>query len=215
MYGHAEEVLANALAGSRDEAIVATKVWTSSVDEGKRQIAAALAMYGGEVEVYQVHNLRLWKEHLPELERRKENDEVRTIGVTHYNHAAFPELEEAMNSGRIDMVQVPYNLLDRAVEEKILPLVEKLGLGVLVMEPFATSALVKKAPAPEQLEPFLDHGLTTWAQVCLKWILSDPRISCVIPATKSDAHARENALVGDSGPWFDEKERETIGELIS
>src|SRR5438874_1211432 len=45
MYGRAEEVLASALQGSRDEAIVATKVWTSNVEEGKRQIANALALY--------------------------------------------------------------------------------------------------------------------------------------------------------------------------
>src|SRR5205823_6325251 len=115
----------------------------------------------------------------------------------------------------IDMVQIPYNLLDRAVEDAVLPLADKLGLGTLVMEPLATGALVKKAPAPEQIAPFLDHGLATWAQVCLKWILSDPRVSCVIPATRDAQHARDNAVVGQAGHWYDEKERESIAELIA
>lgn len=213
MYGQAEDVLADAIASSRDEAIVADKVWAATKADGERQIARALDIYGGVVEVFQVHNLRLWKEHLPELEARKKKDEVLAVGATHYNHAAFGELEEVMKTGRLDMIQIPYNLLDREVERKVLPLAAKLGLGVLVMEPLGTGALARKAPAPEQLEPFLDHGLTTWTQVCLKWILSDPRVTCVIPATSNPDHMRENASAG-SGPWFDEKERSAIAELL-
>ena len=214
MYGRAREVLAEALAGCRDEAIVADKVWAGSPDEGLRQVEQSIEMYDGEVEIFQVHNLRLWEEHLAELERRKKRDEVRAIGVTHYNHAAFGQLEEVMRTGRIEMVQVPYNLLDRAVEAKLLPLADKLGLGVLVMEPLGTGALARKPPAPETLEPFLDERVATWAQVCLKWILSDPRVTAVIPATANPQHMRENAAVGQ-GDWYDEKERAAIAELVS
>jgi aryl-alcohol dehydrogenase-like predicted oxidoreductase len=214
MYGAAEDVLADALRNYREEAIVADKVWTSTVEEGKRQVARALDLYGGTVEVYQVHNLRLWKEHLPELERRKKRDEVRAIGVTHYNHAAYLELEEAMRTGRLDMIQVPYNLVDRRVEEKVLPLADKMGLGVLVMEPLGTGVLAKRSPPAETLTPFLDEAITTWAQVCLKWILSDPRVSAVIPATSDPEHLRQNALVG-RGRWYDEKERAAILDLLA
>lgn len=213
MYGKAEDVLAESLYASRDEAIVADKVWAASKEEGMRQVARALDIYGGSVEVFQVHNLRLWQEHLPELERRKRADEVLAIGVTHYNHAAFGELEEVMRTGRLDMVQVPYNLLDREVEKKVLPLAQKLGIGVLVMEPLGTGALGRKGPAQEEIEPFLGNGVATWAQVCLKWILSDPRVSCVIPATSNPEHMRQNAAAG-SGPWYDETERAAIADLI-
>lgn len=214
MYGAAEAVLADCIRNRRDEAIVATKVWAATPEEGRRQIERALDMYGGEVEIYQVHNLRLWKEHLAELEKRKRNDEVRAIGVTHYNAAAFDELEEIVRSGRIDMVQIPYNVADRSVEKRILPAVGKAQIGVLVMEPLGTGALAKKSPPMEQLEPFLDESVRTWAQVCLKWILSDPRVTAVIPATSSAAHMRENALAGE-GDWYDEKEREAIADLFT
>ena len=213
MYGRAEEVLADCLKNRRDEAVVATKVWAASADEGRRQIERALAIYGGEVEIYQVHNLRLWKEHLAALEKRKRDDEVRAIGVTHYNAAAFDELEEVMKTGRIDMVQIPYNLADRAVEKRILPEAGKRQLGVLVMEPLGTGALARKAPPAELLEPFLDERVRTWPQVCLKWILSDPRVTAVIPATSSPAHMRENAAAGE-GDWYDDKEREAIAEIF-
>jgi aryl-alcohol dehydrogenase-like predicted oxidoreductase len=215
MYGPAEEVLSEALrGGSRDEAIVATKVWAGSKEEGLRQIDRALALYDGEVEVYQVHNLRLWREFVPVLLDRKARDEVRAVGVTHYNHAAFGEVEEAIRAHPLDMVQIPYNLLDREVEKKLLPLCAKQGLGVLVMEPLGTGALARKAPPEEQLAPFLDDEVRTWPQVCLKWILSDPRVTSVIPATTSPHHLADNARVG-GGRWFDEKERAAIAELVA
>ena len=213
MYGAAEDVLADALQNYRDEAIVADKVWASAVDEGKRQIARAIDIYGGAVEVFQVHNLRLWREHLPELERRKKRDEIHAVGVTHYNFAAYPELEEAMRSGRVDMIQIPLNVVERRVEERLLPLADRLGLGVHVMEPLGTGALVRKAPPEDQLAPFLDHGTATWAQVCLRWVLSDPRVSAILPATSDPEHLRQNAAVG-RGPWYDEKEREAIADLM-
>ncbi|MEA3199009.1 MAG: hypothetical protein QOE90_437 [Thermoplasmata archaeon] len=213
MYGAAEEVLADALKNDREEAIVATKVWAASAEEGRRQIDRALQWYEGVVEIYQVHNLRLWQEHLKELEQRKKRDEVRAIGATHYNSAAFHELEEVMRTGRLDMIQVPYNLIDRKVEEKVLPLAEKMGLGVLVMEPLGTGVLARKAPPEETWQPFADEEVATWAQVCLKWILSDPRVSSIIPATSSSEHLQENAAVG-GGTWYDEKERAAIADLL-
>jgi len=213
MYGAAEEVLADAIRARRDEAIVATKVWAATPQEGARQIDRALEIFGGEVEIFQVHNLRLWREHLAELEKRKRHDEVRAVGVTHYNHNAFDELAEVMRAGRIDMVQVPYNILDRVVEKEILPLAGKLGLGVLVMEPLGTGALVGKTPSREAIEPFLDESVRTWAQVCLKWILSDPRVTSVIPATSSVEHMRENVAAGEGG-WYDDAEREAIASLL-
>jgi aryl-alcohol dehydrogenase-like predicted oxidoreductase len=214
MYGAAEEVLAQALSAHRNEGIVATKVWAPTRVEGVRQVRNALALYGGRVEIYQIHNLRLWEEHLPELERRKELGEVVAIGATHYNAMAFPDLEEVMKTGRIDMVQVPYNLIDRNVEKRILPLAEKLDIGVLVMEPLGTGVLPKKAPQPEQLAPFLGEGIDTWAQVCLKWILSDPRVTAVIPATSKPEHLRQNAAAG-KGDWYDAKERAAIASIFA
>lgn len=214
MYGAAEDVLADAIQNRRDEAIVATKVWAQTPAEGARQIEHALHIYGGEVEIFQVHNLRAWKDHLPELERRKRADEVRAVGATHYSLGAFDELEELMRSGRIDMVQVPYNVADRNVEKKILPLAQKLNVGVLVMEPLGTGALVKKAPPADTVGPFLDDEVRTWAQVLLKWVLSDPRVTAVIPATTSAAHMRENVAAG-AGRWYDDKEREAIAELFT
>ncbi|HEX2021762.1 MAG TPA: aldo/keto reductase [Candidatus Thermoplasmatota archaeon] len=214
MYGRSPEVLADALRNARDEAIVADKVWAGSREDGARQIERSLEMFGGEVEIFQVHNLRLVEEFLPMLEKRKRADEVRAIGVTHYNAAAFDDVEALVRAGRLDMVQLPYNVLDRAIEARLLPACAKAGVGVLVMEPLGTGALVRKAPPEETLAPFLDDDVRTWAQVCLKWVLSDPRVTAVLPATSSPAHLRENAAAG-RGDWYDEKERAAIAEMLA
>src|SRR3954463_866891 len=76
MYGAAEEVLGEALQGRRDQAFVATKIWTHSADEGRRQAERALRFFGGRVDLYQVHNLVAWREHLALIEALRDQDLV-------------------------------------------------------------------------------------------------------------------------------------------
>src|SRR5689334_8326050 len=85
MYGRAEAVLGRALQSVRDSAIVATKVWSSSAAEGARQIERALSLFGGRVELYQIHNLAAWREQLETLTRRQAEGAVGAIGATHYS----------------------------------------------------------------------------------------------------------------------------------
>jgi aryl-alcohol dehydrogenase-like predicted oxidoreductase len=214
MYGEAERVLADALRGRRDQAFVATKVWSTSRAGGRRQIEQALRWYGGYVDIYQIHNLVAWREFLPILEELKAAGQVGVIGATHYSHRAFPELLTVMRTGRIEQVQIPLNVADRAVEQDVLPMAAELGLGVLVMEPFGSGSLTRRAPSPGQLEPLRAYGVTTWAQALLKWILSDPRVHCVIPATRRPERMRENAAAGEP-PWLDEEARTYVGKLAA
>ena len=83
MYGGAEEALARALEGRRDGTIVATKIWARTVAEGRAQLAQQLEWYG-RVEIEQVHNLVLWREHLAWLEPEVEAGHGARLGVTHY-----------------------------------------------------------------------------------------------------------------------------------
>jgi aryl-alcohol dehydrogenase-like predicted oxidoreductase len=212
MYGRAEEVLARCLEGRRDGAIVATKVWTPSAREGREQIARALEWYGGRVDVYQIHNLVNWREHLPYLEERREHGQVSVVGATHYSHGAFAELLELMATGRIAQIQVPYNVADRVVEAEVLPAAAQAGIGVIVMQPLGVGALAQRSPATQALKPLERFGVRTWAQALLKWILSDPRVHCAIPATRSVAHMHDNAAAGNP-PWFDAAARDYVTEL--
>jgi aryl-alcohol dehydrogenase-like predicted oxidoreductase len=117
-----------------------------------------------------------------------------------------------MRSGHVDQVQLPLNVQDRAAERVLLPLAADLGNGVLVMRPLGEGTLARRAPAEDKLAPLRDYGVTTWAQALLKWLLSVPRVSCAIPATRRVQHVRDNAAAGDP-PWFDAEMREYVHRL--
>jgi aryl-alcohol dehydrogenase-like predicted oxidoreductase len=214
MYGRAERVLGRALDDRRDRAIVATKLWTDDDAEAERQADFAFHTFGGRVDLYQVHNLVRWERRVDQLERRRDSGQVAAIGATHYAPAAFAELARAMRSGRIGAIQVPYNPRSRDVEREILPLAADLGLGVIVMQPLGEGSLARRPPPSEAIGPLADFGVRTWPQAVLKWILSDTRVSAVIPATSSPEHASENAAAG-APPWFGPDERDLVARLAS
>jgi aryl-alcohol dehydrogenase-like predicted oxidoreductase len=187
-------------------------VWTESLAEGRAQIDRALEWFGGRVDLYQIHNLVAWQEHLPVLERLRDEGRVGAIGATHYRAASFGELRRVMDTGRITAIQIPYNPLEREVERAILPRAADLGLGVVVMRPFGERTLMRNPPEEAALRPFRSFGVRTWGQALLKWILSDPRCHVAIPATSNAAHAAENAEAG-SPPWFGPEERALVSRL--
>ena len=212
MYGRAEELLAAALDGRRGDAFVATKVWARSPAEGEAQLDRAVRWFGGRVDLMQIHNLVTWRQHLTMLEAARDRGEVTLIGATHWSAAAFDDLAAVMATGRIDAVQLPYNPVERAVEDRLLPLAAELGLGVVVMRPFGEGDLLRRDPGPEALEPLRPFGVNTWPQALLKWVLSDERCHVVIPATSDPGRVAENAAAGEP-PWFGDEERALVARL--
>jgi aryl-alcohol dehydrogenase-like predicted oxidoreductase len=213
MYGRAEKVLADALGDRRGQAIVATKVWARSRAIGEQQIEKALALFE-RVDLYQVHNLLAKDDHLPFLQHLKAGGRVRAVGATHYLPSQLPELITMMRRREIDTVQVPYHPLERSVEAELLPEAERLGIGVIVMTPLANGNLLTREPKESELAPLVTFGVHTWPQVLLKWILSDPRVHTVIPATQKADHMLENMVAGDP-PWFTGDERTYVRRLVS
>jgi aryl-alcohol dehydrogenase-like predicted oxidoreductase len=213
MYGPAEASLGTALAGRRDRATVATKIWTPSVDEGITQYQAQRAFFE-RVEIEQVHNLVAWERHLPWLEEERAARRIDHVGVTHWSAGSFAELERALRTGRSDVVQLPLNPGEREAERRLLPLVEELGVAVIVMRPFGGTGapLLRRPPSAADLEPLRAFGVETWAQALLKWVLSDPRVDLAIPATRRRDHIRENAVAGEP-PWLGAAERAYVARL--
>ncbi len=209
MYGRAEDALAAALHGLRNRVLIATKVWAPVAREGRRQADHALSLYG-TVDVYQVHNLVNVPDQLTLLERLKGEGRVRAVGATHYQESAFDDLAALMRTGRLDMIQIPYNPLRREAERMVLPLAEELGLGVLVMSPLQDGILDRR-PTPDQLG---ELGVRTWPQAVLKWIASDPRVSTVLTASQRPGRPAENARGGEA-PMFTPEQRELAGRIAT
>lgn len=214
MYGKAERVLGEALAQRRGDAVIATKVWTPDDEVALQQLDASSSFYGGRIDLMQIHNMVRWSTRLEQIEARRDTREIGYVGATHWQVDGFDELEAAMRTGRLDAIQIPYNPLQREVEARILPLAAELGLGVLIMRPFARADLLRNPPADPELAPFLSFGVTTWAQALLKWGLSHPATSVSIPATTKPVRATENARAGD-GPLFDDESRERLAALFT
>jgi diketogulonate reductase-like aldo/keto reductase len=207
--------LGDALHELRAGTVVATKIWTASAEEARDQYEAQRSFFG-RVEIEQVHNLVAWREHLPWLEAEREAGRIDRIGVTHYSAGAFAELEQALGSGRFDVVQLPLNPSERDAERRLLPLAEERGLSVVVMRPLGGTGapLVRRDPGPKALEPLAPFGIETWPQALVKWALSDPRVDVVIPATSRPGRARENARAGFP-PWLGPEERAYIARLAA
>lgn len=214
MYGAAEQTLARTLGARRGEAIVATKVWASSAREGREQIRRALEWYGGTIDVYQIHNLEAWATHLPYLEELLAARKIRAIGITHYSASAFDRMAEIVDTGRVSVIQIPYNPREREVERSLLPLAAERNLGVILMRPLGQGTLARRAPPARELTFLADYGLRTWAQALLNWGLSDPRVTVTIPATRDVSHAVDNCEAGGARR-FDAAARERIATLAA
>ncbi|HTU86999.1 MAG TPA: aldo/keto reductase [Solirubrobacteraceae bacterium] len=182
MYGRAEAVLGRALAGHRKDAIVATKIWTSSAAEANDQLSDQLDFFGGRVDLEQIHNLVNWRRHLDWLEQERDAGRITFLGATHYAASAFDELEQIMRTGRIDAIQIPYNRVEHEASKRILPLATELDLGVIAMRPLGGGSLTGRFDSTE----------------LLKWTLADERIHVAIPATSSPQHAMANAAAGSA-----------------
>ncbi len=193
MYGRSEGVLGRALGDLRQGALIATKIWTDSLGDGRKQFENQLDFFGGHIDLEQVHNLVSWRGHLDWLEEERDAGRIGFLGATHYSASAFDELETVMRTGRIDAIQIPYNPVEREAERRILPLAAELDLGVIAMRPLGGGALARRLD-PSEL---------------IKWTLADERIHVAIPATSSVPHAQVNTRAG-SAPWPSPEQRQAL-----
>jgi diketogulonate reductase-like aldo/keto reductase len=164
MYGKAEAAIGKMLAAtSGPKPFLATKVWTRGQDDGITQMTRSFERMGTKVmDLMQIHNLVDWRAHLATLRAWKAEGKIRYIGITHYQHSAFDELEQIIAKEKIDFVQLPYSVTDRTAEKRLLP---------------AAAA---------------HRGCTSWAQLFLKFLLGHPAVTCPIPATSKQRHVEDN-----------------------
>ena len=212
MYGSSQEVIGYGLRklGNPPQLFAADKVWISSGAKGPEQIEESRRHWGvPRFALLEVHNVMSWEEHLPTLFAMKKAGRLGYVGITTSEGRRHGEIETIMRSQPIDFVQVSYNVLDRDVEERILPLALERKIGVVCNRPLRRGELIHRvehAPLPAWAA---EIDCTNWAQVLLKFIVSHPAVNCAIPATTRVDHVRQN-LGASYGRLPDESQRRRI-----
>ncbi len=199
MYGSSQGVIGKALATLDYPAarFAADKIWTSG--DGAGQIETTQARWGiDSFDLLQVHNLVAWERHLETLIEMKARGQVRYLGVTTYAGLKHDQLLAIMASRPLDFVQVTYNILDREVERRILPLARERNIAVIANRPFREGRLFDVFAGNALPAVAAEIGASNWAQFMLKFIISHPDITVTIPATRRVDHMTENmgALLG-------------------
>jgi diketogulonate reductase-like aldo/keto reductase len=194
MYGSSEAMIGYGLARTKRAALFsASKVWTMFKGLGVSQMEASRKYWGIErFDLMQIHNLLDWSTHIETLKAMKAEGRVRYIGLTTSQGWRYGDLEGIMKREPIDFVQFTYNVVDRDVEERLLPLAADRGLAVIINRPFQEGVLIQRM-MNHPLPPWAGEiDCANWAQFLLKFIVSHPAVTCAIPATRRVDHVGEN-----------------------
>lgn len=195
----------------RPRAWLATKLsGVTGREEGLAQFNDSLRrLQTDKVELLQVHNLGDLKAQLVLARELKQQGKVRYVGVTHYVERAQDELADVIQAEKPDFLQINYSVVSRGAEKRVLPLAQELGVGVMINRAFEDGRLfaqVKDKPLPSWAA---EAGITSWAQAFLKFALSHPAVTVVIPATGKPDRQSDNLHAG-VGPDLDSTQRQSL-----
>jgi len=198
MYNRSERVIGDLVAAGaqRDYLFIATKVWTDGREAGAQQMKrSAQLMRTDVIDLMQVHNLRDTSVHMKTIRDWQERGEIRYSGVTHYRASAHEAVEDALREFRPQFVQINYSLGEREADERLLPMARDLGIAVIINRPYQAGRLFG-AVRGRELPGWATEFAASWGQFFLKFIISHPAVTCVIPATSQAKHMRDNLEAG-------------------
>lgn len=184
-------------------------------ERGMAQFEASLqALQTDTLDLVQVHNLQDTYTQLALLRELKAEGKVRYIGITHYIESAHDDLLEVLGKESVDFVQLNYSVGERNAEKRLLPYCADHGIATLINRPFQRGQLlgrVKGKPLPNWA---METDATSWAQLLLKFILANPAVTAVIPATSNPRYMADNLKAG-IGRLPDAALREKIVQAFS
>jgi diketogulonate reductase-like aldo/keto reductase len=198
MYKRSEKVIGDIISSGTDrkQLFLATKVWIHGKDAGTRQMQRSAELMQTEViDLMQVHNLRDTALHMETIREWQESGQIRYSGLTHYTAGAHDALSAEMERFKPDFIQINYSLAEPEAEDRLLPLARDLGVAVLINRPFQTGRLFRAVSGLE-LPGWAKEFAGSWGQFFLKFIISHPAVTCVIPATSKTQHMIDNLGAG-------------------
>lgn len=201
-YRNADDVLGALLAdgGWRERAFIATKIAADSREAAEAQWAESLRrLRTDKVELLQVHNLRDWKRQLPYARELQQQGRTRYVGVTHFLASGLPELENILRSEKLDFIQINYSVNAPQAARTVLPLARDQGVAVLINRAFDDGKLFTRVAGKDLPGWAAEAGVTSWSQLFLKFAISHPAVTAVIPAT-SRPDRQADQLKAGRGP---------------
>ena len=216
-YGNAEDNLGPLLSdgGYRKKAFIATKLsGVTGRDAGLEQFNSTLKrLKVDKVELLQVHNLRDWKTQLDVARELKKQGKVKYVGVTHYVDSAHAEIADVVKAGKPDFLQINHSVTNRGIEQTVLPVAKELGVAVLTNRNFNDGALFRQVQGKALPGWAAEAGITSWAQIFLKYSLSHEAVTAVIPATGKPDRQTDNLKAG-FGPLLTAAQQKEIVALV-
>jgi aryl-alcohol dehydrogenase-like predicted oxidoreductase len=238
--GHSEEVLGRTLGAKRKNVIIATKVglvWRkdktfakftdSSPANINREIDISLKRLNTDyIDLYQIHwpdpNTPI-EDTLFAMEKLKQSGKIRCIGCCNFS---LELLKESLKYDGVKTLQVPYSLIERRVEQDLLPFCKEYGIGVLAYSPIARGlltgkydrniefgpddhrsrseddyfhgeAFLKNLEIVERVKVIAKRLNKTPAQIALRWPLKNPCVTAAIFGAKNAAQVEENVAALD------------------
>ncbi|MBX2849555.1 MAG: aldo/keto reductase [Acidiferrobacterales bacterium] len=192
----------------------ATKVFSEGKQAGIDEVNTSFnRLKVSQIDLMQVHSLRDWQTHIPSIQKLKDEGRVRYLGVTIHRDSGHAEMMKVMREQDLDFVQVNYNLIERAAADKLFPLAQENDTAVLVNVPFAKAELfniTRDIPLPDLAR---DIQCGSWPQFFLKYIVSHPAVTCVIPRTSKVKHMADN-IRGAFGKQPDQQMRLAMEKII-
>jgi len=192
-YTVSEEYIGKALAGRRDQWIIATKSMSRSKESMMKDIEISLENLKTDyIDLYQVHNIRTIEEYheifredgaYSALVECKEKGKIGHIGFTSHNKEM---LQKAIESGKFESIMYPYNIVENQGKEAF-ERAKEFNIGVVAMKPLAGGAIADGALA-------------------LKYIMENDNVTCAIPGMANLKEVIENAAAGEKyQPLTDEE----------
>ena len=194
--GGAEEVVAEAIAGRRDEVFLVSKVYPHNAAGRKLEEALGRSLKRLRVETLDLYLLH-WRGSVPledtveAMERMRAAGRIRRWGVSNLDVEDLEELGPALADCAAD--QVLYNLEARGIEFDLLPFCRERGMPLMAYSPVGQAGALLRDATLKRVAA--RHGVTP-AQVALAWTLRGPGVIS-IPKAADAAHVRENAAARD------------------
>ena len=212
MYGSSEEVVGDLTQKTTnpDHFFYATKVWIDGRQQGISQMNHSFSqMQRKQMDLMQIHNLLDWKTHINTLREWKDSGRIRYTGITHYTASALAQMTQIVKNEKIDFLQINYSMNYRQAEDRLFKMAIDKGVAVLINRPYEGGTLFRKIRNHEVPSWAQEMDINSWGQYFLKYIISHPAVTCVIPGTSKPHHALDNMLAG-YGHMPDENERKRM-----